>query len=330
MSEFKVVLIIPVLLILAVMAGCGGDDDPNGPVTADGLVAVNGLYYKGTMGSADLDTAMVFAVKDKSGSFINDRWIFFTRIEGDGQISADSLKSDTSGTVELEYDFSGSLGHAVIRATDRQTDTIDVVLRADILTPTVQGQYILLDDTYGDIITFNGSPASLDVIPDVPEIMVANYEAALGVVFVLYDVNEDGALDNTAPVYGIIVVDSVYPQPPDGSTKSARYGGTTIEGIGMGANFWDDVYPVFGTPVVVVNDDDPNLPSWIMECPALHLNFWCLRDDTTVYQIDIQEAFDDSLFPVSGVDGDEIMKAVRSHYRTGDLRREDDRLPLDR
>ena len=72
----------------------------------------------------------------------------------------------------------------------------------------------MLDDTYGDILDYNGTPVSLDVIPDV-DIVVANYEATLGVVFVIYDTNGDGVIEETSPIYSVLVVDSVYPQPPD-------------------------------------------------------------------------------------------------------------------
>lgn len=328
MNEFKTAWIVPVLLILALMAGCGDDDDPNGPVTADGLAAVNGLYYKGTMGSADLDTAMVFAVKDKSGAYIPEKWLYFDLLEGDGQMSSDSLKSGASGTVELEYDFSGDLGHAVIRATDRQTDTIDVTLRADILTPTVQGQYILLDDTYGDIVAYNGAPAWLDVFPDAPDIVVANYEVELGVAFVLYDVNQDGAIDDSAPVYGVIVEDSVYLQPPHSSMMAARYEGTTIEGVGIGDNFWTDVYPVLGSPQVRTDTLD-GVVSWEMIYSGQNLSLWCYVSDSSVYQIDIYEQWNPSAGPPFADSRHDILRAVRSYYRSSDSRKEDNELRLD-
>jgi hypothetical protein len=262
------------------------------------LVALNGVFYRGIMGSGWLDRPLEFAVIDKAGTRFPNQWVHYRLLEGDGAISADSVKSSSDGRLSVGYSFSGSLGHAVIRAVARNLDSVEVYLRANTLIPGDhgQGQYILLDDTYGDILDFNGLPQSLDTFPALG-IAVANYEATLGMVAVLYDTDENGVIEPTSPVYAVFVVDSVYPQPPDSTTNSARYGGTTADGIGIGSHWMNDVRPVLGFPqFIVFDDDDPNLPAIRVIYDDLHLTFWCHQSDSTTFQIDIAEEFDGSLY----------------------------------
>ncbi len=288
-----------VFLVTATICGCGcnGDDPPKPPVP-DGVTAVNGLFYKGNMGSDDMDQPLVFAVADNKGVYVPDQWIHFSLLTGDGLISADSLKTGSDGKATLAYTFSGSLGHAEIRAIARNLDTAYVYLRANTLIPGDhgQGQYVLLDDTYGDVVDLNGPPVALDTFP-VAGIAVANYEATLGVVVVIYDTDENGVIEDTSPVWAVIVVDSVYPQLPDSAIMSARYEGTTIDGIGIGSHWWDDVVPVYTDPDSVIEDnDDPRLPAHKIVYNSLHLTFWCHQSDSTAFQIDIAEEFDITLY----------------------------------
>ena len=287
-----------VFLVTATICGCGcnGDDPPKPPVPT-GVAAVNGMFYRGNMGSDDMDQPLVFAVADNKGAYVPDQWIQFSLLTGDGLISADSLKTGSDGKVTLVYTFSGNLGHAEIRAIARNLDTAYVYLRANTLIPGDhgQGQYVLLDDTYGDVVDFNGPPVVLDTFP-AAGIAVANYEATLGVVVVIYDTDENGIIEPTSPVYGVLVVDSVFPQPPDSSTKSARYEGATRDSIKIGSSYWADINPVYGEYDSLKFADDPILPALVLYYGSVYLEFWCHPSDTTVYQISIFEEFDISLY----------------------------------
>ncbi len=288
-----------VFTVTATICGCGcnGDDPPKPPVP-DGVTAVNGMFYRGNMGSDDMDQPLVFAVVDNKGAYVPDQWIHFSLPVGDGVISADSLKTGNDGKATLAYTFSRSLGHAEIRAIARNLDTTYVYLRANTLIPGDhgQGQYVLLDDTYADVVDYNGPPVSLDAYTQYG-IVVANYEGPLGVFVVLYDTNEDGLIEDTSPVWYVGVEDSVVPQPPDSTTKNTRYEGTTADGIGIGSHWMDDVVPVYTFPDFVVEDnEDPDLPAHKIIYDSLHLTFWCRQSDSTAFQIDIAEEFDVSLY----------------------------------
>ena len=308
-------LLFAMALIIGVVAGCScSSDDPPKPPQPTGVIAVNGEFYRAEMGSSVIDQPLEFGVKNSSGGFVADQWIHFSLLEGDGSISADSIKSGSDGLATLEYHFSGSLGFATIRAIARNLDTTEVYLRADVLIPGDhgQGQYVLLDDTYGDVVDFNGPPVSIDTFPSAG-IAVANYEATLGVVVVIYDTDENGVIEATSPVFSVIVVDSVYPQPPNGSTMSARYEGTTIDGLGIGSHWMDDFVPIYGFPNFVTEDNsDPNLLSHKVSWDELHLTLWCRQSDSTAYQIDIAEEFDVSLFgaPASVTTIDSLIKLI--------------------
>ena len=298
MIQYSPRLLLSLILIIGIVSGCGcSDDDPPKPPQPTGLVAVNGEIYRGEMGNIVIDQPLEFGVNNSSGDYIADQWVHFTLLEGDGSLSADSIKSGSNGLVTLEYNFSGSFGYATIRAIARNIDTTAVYLRANVLIPGDHGQaqYVLLDDTYGDVVDFNGPPVAVDAYPSL-EIAVVNYEATLGVVVVIYDPDADGVIEANSPVFSVIVVDSVYPQPPDNNTMSARYEGTTIDGIGIGSHWQEDIVPIYGIPDFVTPDNsDPNLLTHKVIFLDLNLTFWCRQLDSTVYQIDIAEEFDGSL-----------------------------------
>ena len=74
-------------MIIGLLTGCDGDD----PVTPDpvptGLIAVNGLIYKGVMGDTLLDSPLDFVVKDQDGNNLPNQQVQLDVIEGDGTIS---------------------------------------------------------------------------------------------------------------------------------------------------------------------------------------------------------------------------------------------------
>ncbi len=287
------------VVALAIVTGCNDNNKPNGPTVPAGLVVINGLYYQGSMGDSVFNHPLELAVRDEGGNYLPDRQIQLSPIEGDGTLSARSTITDSTGIARFSYTFSGSLGHAVIRATVDDIDTAYLELRANTLIPGDhgQGQYVLLDDTYGDVLNFNGPPLSID---PVGWIAVANYEATLGVVVLIYDPDEDGVIDGSSPVYGVIVVDSVFPQPPDNITMSARYEGKTADSIGIGSSYHRDILPVYGKADTITYDNDPVLAAWKIAYDSLHLMFWCTVPDTVAFQMDLFEEIDESLFETAG------------------------------
>ncbi len=282
-------------VLLAIYIGLGlSGCDPDEIAYPERLVALDGEYYLGEMGGAVLEPELRFAVLNKYRAKVVGAVIQLSLLEGDGTLSADSVIAGPDGIATAGYSFSGDLGHAVIEAIGRNgADTIDVVLRANTLVPgeNGQGQYVLLDDLYSDVVAINGPPARVDSIGT---IAVAIYEAELGMVVICYDVDFDGVLPPNAPVYGVIVVDSVYWQPPDSTTKSARYGGMTADSIGIGSSYYADVVPIYGNADHIYQDTSDLVLKMVYD--NLFLAFWCDPIDTSVFQIDIFEDFDTSVF----------------------------------
>ncbi len=197
------------------------------------IEAVNGLYYKGVMGAADQDPTMLFRVLDDIGGVLLAPWIHFSVLEGDGDLLVDSTRPGGNGMANAQYTFSGDLGHADIRAMVRDVDTVDVQFRAKAIIPGDggQGQYILFDDTYADIKNFNGEPA--DVAEDPRDwFNYIDYEAELGVVFLVWDTN----LSHNAEIY----------EPVQGTIFTSNFtGARTADSIGIGSTI-SEVQAVYG------------------------------------------------------------------------------------
>jgi|GEM_PF-689937 len=324
---------LSIVFALAILIGCSSCDKstdpppPPPPPDPSGLTATNGLYYKFVMGDTVSNEPLDFEVKDEDGNSIANQWVHFTRTAGDGILSADSVITNSSGVAHITYRFSGALGHATIEAMVPDLDTLYVFLRANTLIPGDggQGQYIRVDDTYAEVVAFNGQPDKLDTIPDASQIMVANYETSLGVVFVIYDTDEDSTIEATSPVFQVIVVDSIFPQNPDSTVYSARYEGKTADSLGIGTRFWCNACPNPEDPDILTTlggtnnirfDNEPP-PAIVFTYDDLYLTFWCHQFDSTAYQIDIAEQFDATLFqaPAGGVDlGKRISNSVRSYF----------------
>ncbi|MFH1686143.1 MAG: hypothetical protein ABIE70_01310 [bacterium] len=291
---------------LVAFPGCNGNGPDDSTVPTD-LVALNGHYYKGEMGSDSLEPAPELAVRDNKGGLVANQQIQLHPIEGDGELATRSVTTDASGKAAVSYTFSGDSGHAIILATAiNDKDTIEVFLRANTLIPGVQGQYVRLDDLYSDVLALNGPPASVDSLGLID---VVNYEEALGVVVLCYDPNEDGHLEDNDHVRGIIVVDSVYLQP-DGVTKSARYPYKTADSIGIGSSYTDDIVPLYG-PADSFSYDDRPPAAWIYKYVDPRITFWCFESDQTVFQIDIMEPFDTTLFDPISVPPSALFRSIR-------------------
>jgi hypothetical protein len=221
------------------------------------LSADSGMYYRGIMNSSVLSPQLILRATDSAGASAN-QWIHFSLLGGDGIIGADSVQTDAQGKVQPSYSFNGVKGHAIIRALWPQKDTLDLFLRASTLVwgDSAQGQYVRIGDRYSFVKAFNGLPASVD--GPFGGLLYVNYEAALGVVVLLDDVNLDGVANNFELVVGIIV--------------NTVYTGTFSNGIGIGA---DSIALVaaFGTPDTLYLDPLPPA-SWVYIYRTKGLTFW--------------------------------------------------------
>jgi hypothetical protein len=241
------------------------------------VAAVNGLHYRGEMGSALLSPAMELAVADEIGQPIPTRRIYLTALEGDGTLSADSVIANAAGIASAAYEFSGQLGHALVEASHPEADsatTIELKVRADALIPgpAGQGQYILFDDTYADVRSLNGDPESIDEDP-YDWYAYAVYEATLGVVVRIVDENQNTTADPGEPVQRVIV--------------NTVYQTTTAEGIGIGSRY-PDLVTAYGPPdssgASTLYPQDT-----ILFYYDLGLTIWCNRSDTVINEIWLSE-----------------------------------------
>ncbi len=236
------------------------------------ISAVNGLYYKGTMGSGITAPPLDFRVLDQQGNSLRRPWLLFSVVDGDGTLSADSARSNSNGVVSNNYLFSGQKGYGQIRAMLRGIDTVDVKARASVirLGADGQGQFVRFSDAYADVFAWNGSPASIDVDPDYWR-NFANYEAALGVVVAIRDVNQNSTIDSNEPVESIIL--------------NTVFNRTTPEGIGVGSSI-QAVRSAYGTPDSLFYDPTAP-PAWGMRYDALGALFYASTNapDSAIIEI---------------------------------------------
>jgi hypothetical protein len=278
--------------------------------------ATQGNYYRGTMGSAELNKPLTFLVTDSAGSPQSGKKLHFSLLDGDGTLSADSGVTDGSGEFALSHTFDGSLGTATIRVAFRDFDSTEVYLRSDLLTfgNGGQGGWVLLDDRFQDVKNFLGEPDRIDDLSAEEFIFTfAIYEENLGVVVALYDTTKTGMAYDTTSVYAVFVEDSIVDL--GGGVMSARYEGTTANGLGVGSYYWRDIVPEMGEADLVEYDDtDPELLAWQI---TYNLNdssrvlFWGHVSDTLVFQVDINEELGT---PTPAPAGYDIQRAI-SEYR---------------
>ena len=205
---------------------------------------IGGSYYKGNMGASALAPSLNFAVADAGSNFLDNLWINLRVLEGDGMlIPADSVLTNSNGLANVEYNFSGQLGHAVVSANFRDVDTIDVYLRANTIIPGLggQGQYLLFSENYIDVKNFNGNPNSVDVDPN-SYVNYANYESNLNVVFAINDVNQDTLAQDNEDILAILL------------TSGYQY--KTKDSIGIGSSYYE-VKAAYGSPTLVEYDPVP-------------------------------------------------------------------------
>jgi hypothetical protein len=205
--------------------------------------AVFATHFKGVMGAGIVEPEFRFRVLDQAGVALRRPWLYFSVVEGDGTLLADSVLPDANGAIINNYTFDGQLGYGLVRAIVPDVDTLDVTVRASVIRfgADGQGQYVRLWDTYADVFALNGQPVSIDPDPrPAYEINYVNYEVALGTVFVVLDLNNDNIVQNTEPVFEVIL-NSVFQE-------------TTAEGIGVGTGK-ADVILAYGDPDVIEPDE---------------------------------------------------------------------------
>ncbi|RKX24357.1 MAG: hypothetical protein DRP45_08390 [Candidatus Zixiibacteriota bacterium] len=208
-------------------------------LTGIGLEAVNGLYYKGEMNSSVQTPLLQFRAAGDTSLVTPNTWASFSIIEGDGTLTSDSGLIDDGQIAQTAYDFSGSLGHAVVRAIISGTDTLDVQVRANTIIPGTNGQaqYVLLSDTYADVKHFNGDPYRVDYPPQDPDNSYAVYEDTEGLVVAVEDTELPWDLIQDNEPVDVILITGVLA------------GCETADGIGIGSPILD-VRTVFGVPYV--------------------------------------------------------------------------------
>ena len=234
---------------------------------------VYGLHYRGVMGGGIQEPDFWFRVIDQAGVALRKPWLYFSIVEGDGTLSADSGLPNANGAILNDYTFDGQLGYGVVRALVPDIDTLDVKVRASVLRfgADGQGQYVKLFDTYADVLALNGQPASVDHPVDTVPYHYLNYEQALGVVPIVYDLNEDGIVENSDPVFEVIV--------------NSVFADSTPAGIHIGSSI-QAVRAAYGPPDVFVPDID--YPTdWKMIYDNLGALFYVssVVPDTAVFEI---------------------------------------------
>jgi hypothetical protein len=241
------------------------------------IMARSGSYYKGNIGANSLTPALQFSVLTPTNSTATKAWMHFRVVEGDGVLSLgpnDSVRVDQSLYATLLYNFIGVLGHAIIRGVVTGVDSTEVYLRASTLIPGAggQGQYVLFKDAYLTVKSFNGPPASVDVDPNFCQ-NYANYEAALGVVFVIADTNCNSRAEDNEPVSGVIV--------------NTVYAGKTKEGIGVHSTL-GNVRAAYGAPDSLKADPTPD--TVVVKYLSKGLTFYCgTSGDSIVAEIHLDD-----------------------------------------
>jgi hypothetical protein len=236
--------------------------------------AVYGTHFKGAMGAGIVEPEFRFRVLDQAGVALRKPWLYFSVVEGDGTLLADSLLPDANGAIINDYTFDGQLGYGVVRAIVPGVDTLDVKVRASVIRfgADGQGQYVRLWDTYADVLALNGTPVSVDHPVDTVPYYYVNYEQALGVVPVVYDLNEDGVVQNSDPVIEVIV--------------NTVFSDTSEAGIRIGSSI-HEVRAAYGTPDVFYYEDNPPPPAWGLRYNSLGVLFWAspTPPDSSIFEI---------------------------------------------
>lgn len=239
---------------------------------AAGIEAPNGRFYKGVMGAGLVSPVLSFKVVDDIGNGLTRPWMHFSVIEGDGILSVDSAE----GSATLNYQFSNTLGHGIVRGIVTDIDTVEVEVRANAIIPGAggQGQYVLFSDNYAEVKLLNGEPADEAEDPNV-YLTYADYEVALGVVAIIEDTNQSGAPEDYEPVWGMIF--------------TANFSGArTVDSIGIGSTM-DEVRSIYGTAdTSYLDPDPPAAQTFIYRAEGLTF-YTTVSSDSTVFELHVIE-----------------------------------------
>ena len=278
-------------------------------------------YFRAEYGSSVPTPPLVFIVSDSTGRRLADTTVSFSLVAGDGTLSTLSGVTDANGEVVAAYEFTGSETESQIRAGFAGVDSSDVWLRVNtlrFLKPSAsfgQAQCVFFDDTYRDVVNFNGQPDAIAHTPG-DQALVAEYDGSFGVVFVVWDENDDGIPDDTSSVLGAAVVDSIF--PTSGGGTSVRYEGTDQFGIGIGSDFNADIKSRYGNASAIRVDTSlgstPEI-SVIIKYDTLKTVFWCYEDTSSVFEIDLYD-FVPSLPSPAKSKADLVARAL-NNYRLG-------------
>ena len=247
------------------------------PLFPIGLSADNGLYYRGSLNSANLEPELILTAADSLGLRANES-VYLSLVNGDGIIGTNPILTDAQGQVRPSFSFNGAVGYAVMRALWPFKDSLDLLLRASVIAPgeVTQGQYIMRGDSYANVRGFNGAPFA-----DIPDpsfyLNYLDYEAALGVVVIIADTNQNSTSQDFEPVYGIIL--------------NTIYSGTSLGGWGIG-DLVTTLVTEYGAATNVEYDPTPPA-AWRYDWPALGLTAYTTTEvaeaSRTVFEVHLTE-----------------------------------------
>lgn len=236
------------------------------------VVAGNGAYYKGIMGSNTLVPTLDFRVEDADGNPLTLPWIHLSQTQGDGTLVPDSIQ----GSGPVDFTFSGTMTHAVVQAVLTGVDLAAANIRTNAIVPGPggQGQYILFNDFYSAAKFLNGNPESIDEDPNV-WLNYAVYETSLGVVFLVLDDNQSHSAEDTEPIIGVIFT-------------SNFTGAKTSDSLGIGSTI-DNFRAVYGVADTTYYDDqEPVAQAFIWRTEGISI-FTTVTSDSTVFEMHIIE-----------------------------------------
>jgi hypothetical protein len=206
--------------------------------------AVYGNHFKGVMGTGIVEPEFRFRVLDQAGNALRTTRLYFSVVEGDGALLADSLLPDANGAILNNYTFDGQLGYGLVRATVPGVDTLDVKVRASVIRfgADGQGQYVRLSDVYSDVVALNGLPDSVRPDPFVWR-NYAIYEDNLSVVLAITDLNQSETAEPDEPISKIILNNAFAARSPEGIGIGSPIADVRSAYDTADYHFYDPVYP---------------------------------------------------------------------------------------